>query len=885
MKQLKILLYTLISIGCLFSCKYDDEDLWNKISSLEERITSLEGTLSDMNKDISSISTIVNALQNNVTVTNIEQNGDSYTITFSDDKKITITNGKDGENAPIIGIDTFEGSYYWTQTIEGVKTWLTDSKGNKIPVTGEGGTTPRLKVSATGYWMVSYDNGISYTQIVDENGKPVLAIGKDGTDGEDGKDGIDGSDGEDGESFFKDVKIEGDELVLILKDGTVLRLNYQGEKTDSLTKTITIEGSLDIENTEGLSVKTLIDTYNLSENSKAFDVDIIENEDLPQLIYIEDAQEKIIMMMRDFPSNTNNKIDAQSTALALVTSHPVFSPVSNEHFKELKELILSSSQFSNLCEKVEQSITNRDDILATTNTDLIVALNNVLEELCASESNIEEVLRAAVATRAAELNIETYPFHVEPGTNCVKVYNTNLTPPYEYTVRKKDNNDQWTIVCETGVLPSRSSYGFLDLFKTVGEIHLGDPITINFPMDGEYLFFFDRYTEAATREYRSTLLADALSITGVSLSELKEMTEISDLTVKFNSKLTDVTTMDWTDPGDVIKFTYECITEYIDEKWEPNTNTKGKIFLKNAAKILNKYNGLYNMAKGQANLYARILWGLKAESPVEFCVSCFEGEITSCSDAGLRKTAGDNQTGYANQRLLLPLEVFVTHMNFDDPMAGVAPYHRVKFEVITGDGSVSEEIVGTEEGYAQTYWTLGSGNPGEEQKVKAVVLDITTGAEISDPVYFTATLKNEPDITIRLDWAKLSGDTDIDLHVVDPNGEEIYYAHMTSASGGWLDRDDVVGPGPEHIYWENAPAGTYTVKVHYYYSETKAVTSYKVTMNVMGKSQGTYSGSLGDQQEVVVGTFTIPENTTRATIPYFIEKGTIQQNKLYPRKK
>jgi len=76
------------------------------------------------------------------------------------------------------------------------------------------------------------------------------------------------------------------------------------------------------------------------------------------------------------------------------------------------------------------------------------------------------------------------------------------------------------------------------------------------------------------------------------------------------------------------------------------------------------------------------------------------------------------------------------------------------------------------------------------------------------------------DIQATLRW---SGAADLDLHVIDPSGEEIYFAHSTSASGGQLDHDANAGcNGPEdddnpveNIYWPTAgaPAGTYTVWV------------------------------------------------------------------------
>jgi hypothetical protein len=76
------------------------------------------------------------------------------------------------------------------------------------------------------------------------------------------------------------------------------------------------------------------------------------------------------------------------------------------------------------------------------------------------------------------------------------------------------------------------------------------------------------------------------------------------------------------------------------------------------------------------------------------------------------------------------------------------------------------------------------------------------------------------DIQATLRW---SGPADLDLHVIDPAGEEIYYNHVDSASGGHLDHDanancngiaDDDNP-VENVFWPTgeAPAGTYTIWV------------------------------------------------------------------------
>lgn len=95
-------------------------------------------------------------------------------------------------------------------------------------------------------------------------------------------------------------------------------------------------------------------------------------------------------------------------------------------------------------------------------------------------------------------------------------------------------------------------------------------------------------------------------------------------------------------------------------------------------------------------------------------------------------------------------------------------------------------------------------------------------------------------IHIGLSW---NSDSDIDLHVVDPFGERIYFGHTTSQSGGYLDRDDVDGYGPENIYWgSNAPDGKYTVYVHYYDHNSTPVpaSQYRVRIvNGLGAERAT----------------------------------------------
>ncbi|WP_300828359.1 leucine-rich repeat protein [uncultured Rikenella sp.] len=197
---MKKLLIFLLSGTLLFGCsKYDDSELRNWLNNLSYRVSILEDQLSTLH-------TIVTALQKQVTITKLKENKNGYTIYFSDGQSATIRNGMNSGDAPDIGVkQDKDGLYYWT--VNG--TWLTDDAGKKISVQGETGDNviPQLKIT-NGYWYISYDKGNSWTQL----GKAV------------GEDGADGADGKNGDSVFKSVTEDKDNVYFTLMNGTVLTI-------------------------------------------------------------------------------------------------------------------------------------------------------------------------------------------------------------------------------------------------------------------------------------------------------------------------------------------------------------------------------------------------------------------------------------------------------------------------------------------------------------------------------------------------------------------------------------------------------------------------------------------------------------------------------------
>ena len=213
----------ILAVGC--SEGFDDSEIWDKLNSLENRVAALEQLCKEMNTNISSLSDIVKALQNNDYVTNIApitEDGKviGYTITFSKSGSVTIYHGKDGKDGadgytPVIGVAMdSDGIYYWT--LDG--DWLLDKNGNKVKAegkdgqNGKDGITPKLKIE-NGYWLISYDNGSTWQEL----GKAT---------GEDGKDGADGEDGTGGDSMFKDVTYDDDYVYITLTDGSTLIIPF-----------------------------------------------------------------------------------------------------------------------------------------------------------------------------------------------------------------------------------------------------------------------------------------------------------------------------------------------------------------------------------------------------------------------------------------------------------------------------------------------------------------------------------------------------------------------------------------------------------------------------------------------------------------------------------
>ncbi len=124
-----------------------------------------------------------------------------------------------------------------------------------------------------------------------------------------------------------------------------------------------------------------------------------------------------------------------------------------------------------------------------------------------------------------------------------------------------------------------------------------------------------------------------------------------------------------------------------------------------------------------------------------------------------------------------------------------------------------------------------------------------------------------PGLAVLLTWEESA---DLDLHIIEPSGEEIYSDHPTSGSGGLLDQtagcNDWIGEAPvignsrgrgEHAYWYAPPYGTYTIEINYRAPcDQGGSTTWHVVIEI-GNEKREFSGTIGSGMTVLVDQFTV----------------------------
>ncbi len=130
------------------------------------------------------------------------------------------------------------------------------------------------------------------------------------------------------------------------------------------------------------------------------------------------------------------------------------------------------------------------------------------------------------------------------------------------------------------------------------------------------------------------------------------------------------------------------------------------------------------------------------------------------------------------------------------------------------------------------------------------------------------------DLRAVLSWD--ADNTDIDLWVIDPNGERAYYGNRLTYQGGRMSRDFIGGYGPEEFSLKHAKPGTYTVRAQFYGHRQQIVAPATTLMLRLSTGFGTLAQKdqsvvlrlSGRGEQITVGTFTIaPPSAPLSTSP------------------
>ena len=113
-------------------------------------------------------------------------------------------------------------------------------------------------------------------------------------------------------------------------------------------------------------------------------------------------------------------------------------------------------------------------------------------------------------------------------------------------------------------------------------------------------------------------------------------------------------------------------------------------------------------------------------------------------------------------------------------------------------------------------------------------------------------------LRIVLSWD--ADETDIDLHVLEPNGEEAFYGNRRTAEGGFVSEDVTTGYGPEEYLKKDLETGVYRVLTNYYASHQTTLTGATTVQATVYTDWGT------DREKMQILTLRLDKPKDKVTV-------------------
>lgn len=424
---------------------------------------------------------------------------------------------------------------------------------------------------------------------------------------------------------------------------------------DNPPEIMEVQGSVGISNIENNDWKIQSYTESKKLTSQKFSIKVPSDTTL-QLLAVTDSEDRIYMLYRaNLIQDNQIIIDAYSTALALTTFHPLFAPISVDDYPVIVEIITQSQYFESLQNAIAQSIEEKSPIYSQQGvTDALeTLLNSICDTISVASSNTSMIHKSV-----SQENIDCYPIHLNSHGNTVEMKLSGLRPSYYGTVTTPSGS------VENIHVTTRDDYGFLDLFKAVGEVNYGEPTYYSLNSDGHYDFFLSRVNREATFDFYLRLANNILDALGFKLPQ----TLVTGLSVRLQTALSIVSGTN-PSPMFIMRVCYDTTIDFMQSEL---FNNKKLANYHIAGRALKQLGAVYNGVKGSTNLVFRIayafadLFGESEEGlpeEVSFCLNYKQSinDIVPCDDEIdclmelFEKTKGNNWTNNTNWGSSAPL--------------------------------------------------------------------------------------------------------------------------------------------------------------------------------------------------------------------------------------
>ncbi|MBO4350800.1 MAG: DUF2135 domain-containing protein [Proteobacteria bacterium] len=175
----------------------------------------------------------------------------------------------------------------------------------------------------------------------------------------------------------------------------------------------------------------------------------------------------------------------------------------------------------------------------------------------------------------------------------------------------------------------------------------------------------------------------------------------------------------------------------------------------------------------------------------------------------LRKVAklrGDEAISWRDLALTLTMRG-KQNMNAADIQEALELFHKTAFTAWRRDDAMWTALIALEEFNELVAWTKRQNWNGEAPSIPYIDSKFAQNLDT--------------DLRIMMTWD--ADNTDIDMHVVEPSGEEVFYEHNRSRTGSLVSHDVTTGYGPEEFLHKIAPKGKYEVFTKYFASHQQSL--------------------------------------------------------------